>query len=110
MVLDKGKQLKIAVYLLVFILLGFGGYYYYQYLQSSSEALDVATEQIVTKKLIGKTLNDQVLQDRKFKDLRKIVVEEKYLNSTTTATSGLPATAEDVNSIARRYSNPFKPF
>lgn len=105
--MDNKQKNKIAIYVLLIVLLGVASYYYYNYLQKESQDIDLATQSILTKKLSGRKLDAEVLQDKKFQELQRIKVEETYLNKNrATSTEVL----EELAKIPRRYSNPFKPF
>ncbi len=99
--MDKKQQIKIAIYSLLIIILGVVAYYYYNYLQEESREIETSTQKIVSKKLSGKKLDAEILKDKKFKELQRIIVEESPVKSEP---------KEDVASIPLRHSNPFKPF
>lgn len=105
----SGNKIKIVVYSIIIILLGVGGYYYYTYLQQSSQALDESSQNVITKTYANKKLDTTVLQDRKFKELKKIVVESEVIG-TATSTAANAVTSVDLASVPRRHSNPFKAF
>jgi len=106
---NKNARLKIMTYSLFILLLGIGGYFYYEFLQQKSAELDMATEATIAKTFAGKKLDTEVLTDKKFKDLRKVEVEDSILGKDKQQeSSGL--TPEEINKIPRRHSNPFKPF
>jgi hypothetical protein len=108
----KSNLTKIIVYCVLIILLGIGGYYYYNYLQTSSAELAKSTAVTLSKNLAGKKLDTEVLKDKKFKELQPVVVEESVLGpgqATSTAAAATLSAAE-IAQIPRRHSNPFKPF
>lgn len=113
MTAPKDNKLKIAIYSLLSVILIVVIYYYYGFLQQRSDELDQATQTTITKTFAGKKLETQVLKDKKFKDLQKVVVEEAYLSvpaASTSTVDGAPAAVEDIAQIPRRHGNPFKPF
>jgi len=105
--MDKKQQTRIAIYVLLAIVIGVVGYYYYNYLQKQAQDIETATLSVVSKKLSGRKLDSEVLKDKKFKELQRIKVEEAYLDKTGTTTAEVP---EEVAKIPRRHSDPFKPF
>lgn len=106
--MDKKQQNKIAIYFLLIVILGVASYYYYNYLQKQAQDIETATESIITKKLSGRKLDSEVLNDKKFKELQRIKVEEAYISKGKTATS--TEVVQEVAKIPRRHSDPFKPF
>jgi hypothetical protein len=104
----QDSKLKIAIYAVLAVVLAVAGYYYYSFLKQKSVALDESTATTISKSLADKKLETDVLKDRKFKELKKIVVEEAVIGEAPKEPSGLKP--EDVSKIPRRHSNPFKPF
>lgn len=105
--MDKKQQTRIAIYVLLAIVIGVVGYYYYNYLQKQSQDLETATLNVVSKKLSGRKLDAEVLKDKKFKELQRIKIEEAYIDKTGIVA---PEVLEEVAKIPRRHSDPFKPF
>lgn len=105
--MDKKQQTRIAIYVLLAIVIGVVGYYYYNYLQKQAQELETSTLSVVSKKLSGRKLDAEVLKDKKFKELQKIKIEEAYIDKTGTVA---PEVLEEVAKIPRRHSDPFKPF
>ncbi len=105
----KDNKLKILTYGLIIIVLGVGAYYYYSYLQTSSEELDQATQSTIAKTFAGKKLETEVLKDKKFKELKKIVVEAEVIGPEAQVQPG-GLKPEEIANIPRRHGNPFKPF
>lgn len=104
------NKVKIIVYVIIFILLGIGGYFYYNYLQQQSAALDQGSQAIIAKTFADKKLDTTVLQDKKFKELKKIVVEDSVIGITPSVASSTAISSVDIANIPRRHSNPFKTF
>ncbi len=104
----KELNIKVVTYIIIGLLLAVGGYYYYGYLQQSSQEIDQATQATVAKTFAGKKLETEVLNDKKFKDLRKVVVEETVLGQPK-PTEGGPK-LEEIANVPRRHGDPFKPF
>jgi predicted negative regulator of RcsB-dependent stress response len=105
--MDKKQQTRIAIYVLLAIVIGVVGYYYYNYLQKQAQDIETATLSVVSKKLSGRKLDSEVLKDKKFKELQRIKIEEAYIDKTGTSTVEV---LEEVARIPRRHSDPFKPF
>ena len=118
MAFSKDQQIRLVIYSVVTLVVGFGGIIFYlgwKDTRFSVVATGASTVQ-VTKKYTGINVDaSSVTSSPKFQELKAVVVptgfgQESVTGTATSTPQDYFLTPEQLVKIPRRHYNPFKPF